>query len=122
MKNTTHLISSIKNLNEEDFINEILYLIYKFNDNPKYSGISELIYVLGKDDLLKLCSVFGGCDLRIPTLLELKLFIGGFYVYYAMHTTNCDFESAFKELNLDNSLKKQIYSVYMAIEEQNEQG
>ena len=116
MKNTTPLINNIKKLNEEDIINEILYLIYKLNDNPKYSTISELIYVLGKDTLFKFCSVFGGCEIRIPTLLELRLFTGALYVYSAMHNDDMRFDDAFKQLDFDNSAKKAIYAICMELE------
>jgi len=121
MKNTTHLTSDIKILSEDDLINEILYLIYKLNDNPKYSTVSELIYVLGKDNLFKLCSVFGGCDLKIPTLLELKLFTGALYVHSAMNNDGYSFDDAFKALKLDSSLKKQIFTICSEIEALDEQ-
>ena len=121
MKNTTHLTSDIKILSEDDLINEILYLIYKLNDNPKYSTVSELIYVLGKDNLFKLCSVFGGCDLKIPTLLELKLFTGALYIHSAMNNDGYSFDDAFKALKLDSSLKKQIFTICSEIEALDEQ-
>ncbi len=121
MKNTTPLISDIKTLSEDDLINEILYLIYKLNDNPKYSTISELVYVLGKDNLFKLCSIFGGCEIKIPTLLELRLFTGALYVHSAMNNEGSSFEDAFKALKLDNSLKKQVFNICSEIEALNEQ-
>ena len=116
MKNSTRLINDIKALSEDDLINEILYLIYKLNDNPKYSTISELIYVLGKDTLFKLCSIFGGCEIKVPTLLELKLFTGALYIYSAMNNDGITFEDAFKELKLDSSLKRQMYNICSDIE------
>ena len=121
MKNITPLTNDLKALNEEDFINEILYLIYKLNGDSKYSTISELIYVLGKDNLFKLCSVFGGCEIKVPTLLELKLFIGAIYVYFVIHNDGGSFEKAFKDLNLDTSMKKVIYNIYSELENVNDQ-
>ena len=38
-------------LREEDLLNTVLYLIYRVSCDPKYSTISELIYILGKDQL-----------------------------------------------------------------------
>ena len=116
MKTTIPLTNELKILNEEDILNEILYLIYKFNDEPKYSTISELIYVLGKDSLYRLCSVLGGCDIKVPTLLELKLFSGALYVYSEMKNKGVDFDDAFKQLDLDNSLRKAILAICAEIE------
>jgi len=121
MKNSTPLTNDIKMLSEDDIINEILYLIYKVNDNPKYSIISELIYVLGKDNLFKLCSIFGGCEIKIPTLLELRLFTGALYIYSAMNNDGYSFDEAFKALKLDNTLKKQLYLICNELEAINEQ-
>ena len=121
MKNITPLTKELNTLNEDDFINEILYLIYKLNDDPKYSTISELIYVLGKDTLFKLCSVFGGCEIKIPTLLELKLFTGALYVYSAMHNQGISFDEAFSKLELDSTAKKVIYNICLELENNYEQ-
>ena len=127
MKNTTpftnvdQLIEWMQTLSEDDLINEVLYLIYKVNDNPKYSIISELIYVLGKETLFKLCSVFGGCEIKIPTLYELRLFTGSLYVYFAMKNDGMKFEDAFSNLQLDNSYKKQIYTICMELEQLDDQ-
>lgn len=119
MKNT-NISDNLKSLSEEDLINEVLYLIYKLKDDPRYSVISELIYILGKDDLFKLCSVLGGCEIKVPTILELKLFIGAIYIYFSMNTENKTFEEAFKELNLDSSLKKLIYSICIGFDKLND--
>ena len=106
---------SLKWLNEDDIINDVLYLIYKASNNEKYSTLSELAYILDKDTLFKLCSVLGGCELKIPTILELKLFISALYVFYAMQSDGLSFERAFNNVDLDSSLKKPLYNIYVEI-------
>ena len=59
---------NISDLKEKDLYSIILYSIYKLTGDPQYSTISELIYTLNKDSLLNLCSVFGGCTIKIPTI------------------------------------------------------
>ena len=66
--------------------------------------------------MFKLCSVFGGCEIKVPTLLELKLFTGALYVYSAMNNQGITFEDAFKNLELDNQSKKVIYSICLELE------
>ena len=71
----------ISKLKESDILNIILYGIYKLSGNQKYSTLSELIYVLDKDSLYKLCSVFGGITIRVPTLNELELLVNVLLIY-----------------------------------------
>ena len=106
----------ISKLRDEDFINKILYLIYKVSDDPRYSTVSELVYILGKDQLYRLCSVLGGCTIKIPTLKELKIFTGALYIYYTIHTTDTKFEVALERLNLDQASRKQLFSIYKEVE------
>lgn len=71
----------ISKLKESDILNIILYGIYKLSGNQRYSTLSELIYVLDKDSLYKLCSVFGGITIRVPTLNELELLVNVLLIY-----------------------------------------
>jgi len=104
-------------LREEDLLNTVLYLIYRVSCDPKYSTISELIYILGKDQLYRLCSVLGGCEVKIPTLNELKIFTGAVYIYYSINENNLSFEEALNNLNLSQADRKHLFEVYKDIEE-----
>ena len=48
------LTRDVSKLKEDDVINVLLYAIYKLTNDPEYSAISELAYVLDKDSLYKL--------------------------------------------------------------------
>ena len=52
------LTRDVSKLKEDDVINILLYAIYKLTNDPEYSAISELAYVLDKDSLYKLCATF----------------------------------------------------------------
>ena len=112
---SNELKQNLEFLNEEDLLNNILYLIYKLSDDSKYSVISELIYVLGKDSLFKLCSVLGGCEIKIPTITELKLFTGALYIFYATQFENISFDVAYNRLNLSPNFKKSVATIYKEI-------
>ena len=45
------LTRDVSKLKEDDVINVLLYAIYKLTNDPEYSAISELAYVLDKDSL-----------------------------------------------------------------------
>ena len=67
--------SNIDNLKKRDVYSLMLFVLYKLRDIPEYSSISELAYILDKDNLLRLCEYFGGITLTIPTIDELESII-----------------------------------------------
>lgn len=113
---TTEIKSKIKNLKENDLYSVLLYAIYKCTGDPDYSTLSELIYALNKDGLLNLCSIFGGCIIRVPTLTELKVFANALLIYSRMEE-GVTFSEAFKETELDKELISDVSKAYLKIKE-----
>ena len=113
----TETKKNINTLKENDLYNLILYAIFKVKDDPRYSIISELIYAIDKDNLLSLCSTFGGCTITIPTILELKIFTYALLIYYTSITEHKTFNEIYKSLDLDSNIKKEILSVYKTVVE-----
>ena len=105
-------MKTINDLKEDDLISILLYAIYKMSNDGEYSTLSELIYVLDRNTLYKLCSIFGGVTLKIPTLTELKIFIGALVVYQSMVEEGTSFNTAFNKTNLDISYKKEVFNIY----------
>lgn len=103
---------SLKLLNEDDITGTILYLIYKLSNEPKYSTLSQLVYILDKESLFKLCSIFGECEIKIPTVDELRMYTGALYIYYAIKYDHISFDKAFNSLKMDNINRKAIYDLY----------
>ena len=113
----TELKKNINLLKEDDLYNLILYAIFKFTGDPKYSTASELIYTLDKENLLNLCSTFGGCTIKIPTILELKMYINALLIYYITVTEHKTFNEVYSNLELDSSIKKEILEIYKTVVE-----
>jgi len=97
---------------EKDLYNLILYSIFRLTEDPKYSTISELIYSLDKENLLKLCSTFGGCVIKIPTLLELKIYTSALVIYQEININHKSFDEAFNLTNLDKLYKPEVADIY----------
>ena len=106
---------NINLLKEKDLYSIFLYAIYKNTQDPQYSTLSELIYTLDKKNLLNLCSVFGGCTIKIPTIDELKLYSSGLLVYDLISRGNT-FTEAFKETGLPEKYKLEVAKIYKVIE------
>lgn len=85
-------------LNEVDSYSLILFVLYKLREVPEYSAISELAYVLDKNNLLKLCEYFGGLTVKIPTIEELEEIVHSLLLYQYVNIDNMSFEEALKLL------------------------
>ena len=70
----------LSKLKTMDVFSLLLFILYKVRDIDEYSTISELAYVLDKDNLLKLCEYFGGLTITIPTIDELENIINSLLV------------------------------------------
>lgn len=88
----------IAKLNEVDSYSLILFVLYKLKDIPEYSAISELAYVLDKDNLLRLCEYFGGLTIRIPTIDEFEEIIHSLLLYQYVDIDGKSFDEALRLL------------------------
>lgn len=104
---------SLKQLNSSDTYSLILFCLYKIKNNEKYSTLSELAYVLDKDNLLKLCEYFGGLTIKIPTIDEIESLVQALLLYQYVNIEGMDFNNAIKQI-VDRSSHdvKKIKTIY----------
>lgn len=104
--------SNIDTLKKRDVYSLMLFVLYKLRDIPEYSAISELAYVLDKDNLLKLCEYFGGVTLTIPTIEELESIIYSLLLYQYVDIENMQYQDAIKLLDCDSESLRKVKSDY----------
>lgn len=63
---------SLEGLEKEDVYSVATALLYSLKDNPKYSVVSELFYILDYKNFLNLIKFFGGTEIRIPSADEIS--------------------------------------------------
>ena len=114
---STQTTKDLEKLKEKDLISLILFFIYKLSKDPEYSTISELIYVLDKESLYKLCSTFGGCTLKIPTINELKTLTNVLLIYQYVNIDGLSFVKACEMLNVDTKNRKEVLKLYEKVME-----
>ena len=84
----------LESLKEQDIYSFILFALFKIRDNPNYSALSELSYILDKDSMLKLCEYFGGMTITIPTVEDLEYVILALLLYKYVDIENMPWEEA----------------------------
>ena len=86
--------SEITKLRDHDLWSIMLFVLYKVREVPEYSALSELVYILDKKNMLKLCEYFGGCTITIPTIEELENMIYGLLLYHYTDIEHIAFQDA----------------------------
>ena len=103
-------------LKQDDVYSLVLFLLFQLKNDSKYSTLSELIYILGKEDLLKLCEYYGGMTIKIPTISELEYLIYCL-TYFKYVQENLSEDIIFKKLNVTPTKFNQIKQEYLRIEQ-----
>ena len=112
-------MSSIKkeldNLKMNDTYSLILFVLYKIRDIDEYSVISELAYILDKEELLNLCEYFGGMTIRIPTINELESIINSLLLYQYVNIDGYSYDEAVDKIGFDSFQLRQVKKDYSKI-------
>lgn len=99
-------------LKESDIYSLLMFALYRINNIPEYSTLSELCYILDKKNLLQLCEYFGGLTIRIPTISELESVVYALLMYESINIDKKDYMQTIDELQLDSNKMKQVKSIY----------
>lgn len=98
-----------------DIWSMVLFTLYKIKDLPEYSTISELAYVLDKDNMLKLCEYFGGLTIKIPTIDEMEEIVYALVLYQHVNIDHMEYDEAIKLLGEKSSNFRNIKSSYLKV-------
>ena len=90
--------SELQNLQETDIYSLMLFALYKMSGDPTQAALSQLAYILDKDNLLKLCEFFGGMTLRIPTIEELETLIYSLLIYQRVDIEKEDYNNVVEDI------------------------
>lgn len=112
MKN---IYSEINKFKTKDIYSLMLYILYKVSDDPQYSTLSQLSYILNKEDLLKLCSYYGGLTIKIPSIDELELMLNALFVFYEVDIQKQDMTKTLNNFRTTISERYKIKKAYSVI-------
>ena len=90
--------TEVNNLTSNDIYALMLFALYKLNDTSEYSSLSQLAYILDKENLLKLCQFYGGTTIYVPKIEELEDMLNALLMYQKVDIENMDIEEYLKQL------------------------
>lgn len=108
--------TSLNKLKEKDVYSILLFCLYKLKETSEYSSLSELIYVLDKDNFLNICEYFGGQTITIPTIDDLSTLIQALLLYQYTKIDGIEYQEALKLLGDDYDLRSVKSNYYKLLE------
>ena len=105
-------IAKLKNV---DVYSLMLFVLFKIKDVPEYSTLSELAYILDKENLLKLFEYFGGLTIKIPTVDELEGIIYAMVLYQYVNIDGMDYDAAVKLIGHSSDELRKVKANYNKI-------
>ena len=99
-------------LNDIDTYSLMLFALYKLRDIPEYAALSELVYILDKESVLKLCEYFGGMTITIPTIHELESIIYSLVLYQYINIDGMKYDDAIKIIGYKSHELRKVKADY----------
>lgn len=90
-------------LSEPDVYSTLCALLYALKDNPRYSVISELAYILDKKSFIKLVQYFGGLTIQIPSVDEVQHVIKLLLLYQYHEIEQLPWDKSLERAGYDRS-------------------
>lgn len=96
-----NLDKDLYKLTQPDVYSLICELLYVLKDNPKYSTISELAFILERESFIKFIKYFGGTTITVPTLDEFKEVIRLLLLYQAVEIDKLPWRKALEDAGIE---------------------
>ena len=91
--------TELQNLCEADIYSLMLFALYKADNIPEMSALSQLSYILDKDNLLKFCEYYGGLTIKVPTIKELETMLHALLMFQLLDVEKRTDEQVRSELS-----------------------
>lgn len=104
-------------LTNSDIYSLMLFALYKANEIPEYSSLSQLSYILDKNSLLKLCEFYGGITIYIPTIYELETLLNALLLYQKVDIEHEELEEELNKLRASVGTTTEIRKFYLLLKD-----
>lgn len=92
----TSIKKNIEKLNKEDTYALMMVLLYASKNNPRYSALNELAYLLDEKSFKNFIKYYGGQIIRVPTYEEMQNSLKTLLLYQFYKVENQDWQTALK--------------------------
>lgn len=103
---------NLMTLKDVDLFSLSMFALYKLSEVPEYSAISEMAYILDKDNLIRFCEYFGGTTIKVPTIEELHSLMSLLLLYQYVNIDKMDYQEAIKLIGYDSKQLRKVKSIY----------
>ena len=103
---------ALQDLKLTDIYSILLFAIFKLKDDPKYSTLSELCYVIDNDSFINMLQYFGGKTVTFPTLSEFKDLVDALCLYELVNIDKMDYARAIKDLGIEKDRMDKLSPLY----------
>lgn len=103
---------ALSRLTKPDIYSLMLFVLFKLKDTNEYSSLSQLSYILDKDNLLKLCEFYGGTTITIPTIEDLEAVFNALLLYQEVNIEKQDFDKMIGKRDLQRPEKRKLLDCY----------
>jgi len=104
-------------LTSSDIYSLMLFALYKANEVPEYSSLSQLSYILDKSNLLKLCEFYGGTTIYIPTIYELETLLNALLLYQKVDIEHRELEEELDKMRASTGTTTEIRKFYLLLKD-----
>ena len=111
-KPATKIQRGLTTLKERDLYSLSLFCLYKLIGTKEYSSLSELVYILDKENLLNLCEFFGGQTIYIPTPDELETLTYSLLLYHYVKVEHMEYTAALKLIGHESKDLRAVKASY----------
>ena len=98
-----------------DIYSMLLFALFKLKNDPKYSTLSELAYLVDYNSLLNIFEYFGGLTIKVPTISEFKLVLNALILFEKVNIGNVDYNTALREFDKTKNELQEIEETYATL-------
>lgn len=107
----------LEKLKSVDVYSLLMFALFKLRDIPEYSTLSELVYLIDRENLLKLCEYFGGMTISIPTIDELESLVFSLSLFQYVDIDKMKYDDAVELIGHKSSDLRKVKADYVKLRE-----
>lgn len=113
-------ISDFPDITSEDTYSTALMLLFMFKDDPAYSTLSELVYILEHKSFINFLKYYEGQTITVPSLHDTVWSLRALLVYQYFYVDSMPWEEALQKAGFEHSdsgkVKRMMRKFYEAME------